>query len=286
MNGYKEKVEEGDTVIIYVNYQQLSPVKVRWGQTYQCKYGAMKHEFMIGKPYGSKIQCTKGFVYVLHPTPILWRQVLRHRTQILYTPDISLILLQLDLKPGSRVVESGTGSGGLSHSIARCIAPNGHLDTFEFHEKRWESVKEEFEANGLSDIVTAHCGDVCSEKGFEGIESPVDAVFLDLPTPWLAVVHAKTVMKVSGGRFASFSPCIEQSQKTCVALRSQGFVDIENVECVVRSLKVQEYNMVKLKMKPSITSEESPQEAKMPRLDDKPIVFFRIIFNLQLNDLQ
>ena len=49
----------------------------------------------------------KGWVYLLHPTPELWTVNLLHRTQILYTTDISMVILRLALKPGSVVVESG-----------------------------------------------------------------------------------------------------------------------------------------------------------------------------------
>jgi len=36
------------------------------------------------------------------------------------------------------------------------------------------------------------------------------------------------------GRLASYSPCIEQVQKTCAALRAQGFCDITTIEVLVR----------------------------------------------------
>lgn len=49
----------------------------------------------------------KGWVYLLHPTPELWTVNLPHRTQILYSTDISMVILQLALKPGSVVIESG-----------------------------------------------------------------------------------------------------------------------------------------------------------------------------------
>lgn len=49
-----------------------------------------------------------------------------------------------------------------------------------------------------------------------------DAVFLDLPAPWKVVLEANRVLKI-GGNFCSFSPCIEQIQKTADAVRENGF---------------------------------------------------------------
>ena len=36
------------------------------------------------------------------------------------------------------------------------------------------------------------------------------------------------------GRLASYSPCIEQVQKTCGAMRAEGFSDISTIEVLVR----------------------------------------------------
>lgn len=77
-----------------------------------------------------------------------------HRTQIVYTPDISMILLQLEVKPGSIVVESGTGSGSLSHAFLRAVKPSGHLHTFDFHEQRCAIAREEFQKHGIGEWVT------------------------------------------------------------------------------------------------------------------------------------
>lgn len=147
-----------------------------------------------------------------------------------------MILTQLELRPGSVVVESGTGSGSLSHSLIRTLAPHGHLHTFDFHEKRVEAAREEFQSHGLEKFVTARQRDVC-EQGF-GLENVADAVFLDLPHPWDAVPHAKKAMKLAGGRICSFSPCIEQVQKSCLALKDAGFIEISTVECLIREFQV------------------------------------------------
>ena len=137
---YKEIIEENDTVIIYISIHSMYPLEVKPekinknGETveniFQTSYGALKVKDLIGKRFGTKVSLSRGYAYALYPTPDLWTRTLPHRTQILYATDISLIILQLELKPGSVVVESGTGSGSLAHSLIRTIAPTGHLYTF------------------------------------------------------------------------------------------------------------------------------------------------------------
>jgi len=90
-----------------------------------------------------------GFVQLLKPTSELWQAgPLVHRTQIIYTLDLSVITFFLELSPGKVVVETGTGSGALSIGIARCLSAggvdnpfNGKLHTFEFHPVRAESAR-------------------------------------------------------------------------------------------------------------------------------------------------
>lgn len=47
----------------------------------------------------------------------------------------------------------------------------------------------------------------------------------------------------TGGRFASFSPCIEQVQKTNGALKREGFKDIVTIEVLQTELKIHERAM-------------------------------------------
>lgn len=110
-------IAQGDTVVLYLGITNMHSLVVepeianKHGQlvpyTHQTTYGALKVESLIGKPYGGKIPLSKGYAYVLQPNPELWVSTLPHRTQILYTPDISMILLQLEVKPGSVIIEAG-----------------------------------------------------------------------------------------------------------------------------------------------------------------------------------
>ncbi|XP_048829878.1 tRNA (adenine(58)-N(1))-methyltransferase catalytic subunit TRMT61A [Brienomyrus brachyistius] len=231
---YSECIQEGDVVIIFLGHESMFPVKVQAGTQTQTRYGAIRHSVdLIGRRYGSKVTCSKGgWVYVLHPTPELWTVSLPHRTQILYATDIAMITMMLELKPGSVVCESGTGSGSLSHSIVRSIAPTGHLYTVEFHQQRADKAAEEFREHKVGHLVTVINQDVCKD-GF-GVSGVADAVFLDIPSPWEAVPHAKSAMKKQGGRVCSFSPCIEQVQRTCAALAEHGFQEICTLEVLLR----------------------------------------------------
>lgn len=228
-----ELIQEGSLVILFETHNSLTYCYAQKDAIYQNRHGAFYHNDMIGQPFGSKIISRKknarGYLILLAPTPELWSRALRHRTQIVFTLDASAIMFAAALRSGNRVVESGTGSGALTTSFARTVAPHGHVFTFEFNAHRAEIARDEFKRNGLESVITVECRDAC-EQGFpEELAGTIDMVFLDLPSPWKAVGHATKMLK-QGGFFASYSPCIEQVQKTCGALRSANFELIRTIE--------------------------------------------------------
>ncbi|KAF2901071.1 hypothetical protein ILUMI_05127 [Ignelater luminosus] len=276
-NGFKEVIGEGDTVILYLTIHQIYSVKAdvktlsKKGATveniFQTPYGALKCADLIGKKYGTKINLSKGWGYVLQPSPELWTLTLPHRTQIIYTPDASMIVLQLELTPNSIVIESGTGSGSLSHALIRAIKPHGHVYTFDFHEQRVQTASTEFKEHGLSEWVTVKHRDVCSAGFGSELDNVADAVFLDLPHPWLAIPHATKAIKEVGGRICSFSPCIEQVQKSCSTLAELGFQEIQTIEVLqtqysvqARSLNVLNLDFVKIKKNDSENEKNKEKE--------------------------
>jgi len=147
----------------------------------------------------------------------------------------------------------------MSHCIMRAIAPHGTLHTYEFNEVRANTAMEEFRRNGVDHLVNVHWRDVCgkpikSEKsriedttkaditakkltfgsgGFDIGKAAADAIFLDLPEPWLAIPHAAYTMKPNG-TLCSYSPCVEQTQKTSQAMREYGFHSIKTIEVRLR----------------------------------------------------
>jgi tRNA (adenine57-N1/adenine58-N1)-methyltransferase catalytic subunit len=77
--------------------------------------------------------------------------------------------------------------------------------------------REDFERNGLSSLITVNVRDIQGEGFPEEHRGAADAVFLDLPQPWLAIPSVSVMLK-QDGVLCSFSPCIEQVQRACEAM--------------------------------------------------------------------
>ncbi|CAH9088131.1 unnamed protein product [Cuscuta epithymum] len=236
---FNRPIKDGDLVIVYERHDVMKAVKVSQNGVLQNRFGVFKHSDWVGKHFGSKVFSSKsGFVYLLAPTPELWTLVLSHRTQILYIADISFVVMYLEAVPGCLVLESGTGSGSLTTSLARAVAPTGHVYTFDFHEQRAASAREDFEKTGLKSLVTVGVRDIQGEGFPEEFCKRADSVFLDLPQPWLAITSVGKMLK-EDGVLCSFSPCIEQVQRSCEALRSC-FTDIRTFEVLLRAYEVRQ----------------------------------------------
>jgi tRNA (adenine57-N1/adenine58-N1)-methyltransferase len=78
--------------------------------------------------------------------------------------------------------------------------------------------------------------------GFQLGPSIAHAIFLDLPEPWLAVPHAAHVIRPNG-KICSYSPCVEQTQRTVAAMRQHGFHSLRTVEARLREFFVSEVEM-------------------------------------------
>ncbi|MCJ1259799.1 tRNA (adenine-N(1)-)-methyltransferase catalytic subunit trm61 [Lignoscripta atroalba] len=251
------------------------------------------------------VVASTGFVHILPPTPESWTTSLPHRTQVVYTPDYSYILQRLRARPGTVIIEAGAGSGSFTHAAARAVysgrpdgmaedvshrhphkARKGKVWSFEFHEQRVERLTTEIREHGLEGIVEVTHRDVCQDgftsTSIDDADSEqaiyAEAVFLDLPAPWLALKHLSrnppesdivqksqeqdladfgtnvpSVLNETLGRpkvrktplnpraavrLCTFSPCIEQVQRTVTTLRQLGWLEIEMVEIAAKRIEV------------------------------------------------
>ena len=230
-----EKICEGDNVLIYLDARRTYMIKIQAGQTFHTHKGYLKLDELIGKEYGEPIKSSLG-IYFTTLKPALTDYIMKssRNTQIIYPKDAALIVMFSGIGPGSRVVESGTGTGSLTTALAHYVGATGKVYTYELRSEFQKNAAKNLQRSKLIDHVEMKSGDVT--LGIE--ERDVDAVILDLAVPWLVVPHAYEALKPSG-IIVSFSPTIDQVVKTTEALKENGFIFIETVECMMRAMQVE-----------------------------------------------
>ncbi|PKX97228.1 tRNA 1-methyladenosine methyltransferase subunit GCD14 [Aspergillus novofumigatus IBT 16806] len=276
---HRLRSELGDLALLHLRRDQTIPTILKLeddenqgykeGKVTNTRFGSFPHSTLIDQPWGSQIVASvvdtgsrgrknqAGFLHLLYPTPELWTASLPHRTQVVYTPDYSYILHRLCVRPGSTIIEAGAGSGSFTHASVRAVfngypseAPAvkkrrlGKVCSFEFHAQRAQRVREEIHDHGLDGLVEVTHRDVY-EDGFllgdpkTGKSPKANAIFLDLPAPWLALKHlvrrppsgAESPLDPSSPVYiCTFSPCIEQVQRTITTLREYSWLSISMVE--------------------------------------------------------
>lgn len=227
-------IKEGDEVLLYLDSRRTYKVKVEDTKQFHTHKGFIEFSDLIGKPYGMVITSSLGVsFYVLKP--LIRDRVLKtnRRTQVLYPKDIGYILFQLGLGSGSRVVEAGTGSGALTIALANAVRPEGRVYSYDILERHQNTARGNIDRSGLMPYVELKIGDVIKCK----LEEDLDAVILDMATPWFVVPRAWEAL-VGSGMFLSFSPTIEQVIKTVDQLRQHPFIEVETAELLLRNFTV------------------------------------------------
>lgn len=230
-----EIIADGDYVLIYLDARRTYMLKVEAGKTFHTHKGYLKFDDLIGKEYGEPIKSSLGVTFTtLKPNLTDYMMKSGRNTQIIYPKDAALIVMFSGIGPGSRVFESGTGTGALTTALAHYVGPTGKVYTYELRSEFQKNAAKNIQRAKLQNNVEMKSGDVT--MGIE--EHDLDAVILDLAVPWLVVPHAYQALKPSG-ILVSFSPTIDQVVRTTEALRENGFVFIETIECLMRTMQVE-----------------------------------------------
>ncbi len=230
-----EEIKEGDDVLLFLDNRRSYLVRAEKGRVLHTHKGFIKIDDVIGKEFGARIKSSMGVDFVaLKPSIKDYIFKISRRTQIIYPKDIALIILFGNIQPGSFIVEAGTGAGALTTALANYVKPSGRVYSYEIRSEFLEVARKNLERAGVLEYVELKNKDIT--QGID--EENVDAVILDMATPWLVVPHAYKALKGSGF-FVSFSPTIDQVIKTVEELKSSSFINIETIECLVRRIRVE-----------------------------------------------
>jgi tRNA (adenine57-N1/adenine58-N1)-methyltransferase len=203
---------------------------LRPGAELQSHRGIVRHDDLIGQPWGKQVESHIGNAFtLLRPSTDDLVRHIRRNSQIVYPKDAGYILMKLGIHPGCRVVEAGTGSGGMALTLAQAVMPNGMVYSYDNRADMQALAQENLERVGLDPYVTLRLRDV--NEGFD--ETDVDALFYDLPAPWEFLGQAAAALG-DGGFFGSILPTTNQVSKLIFALEKGPFAMLEVEELILR----------------------------------------------------
>lgn len=208
-------------------------IRLKTGGVFQTHRGVLKHDDMIGQPWGTQVFSHNGSpFFLLQPALGDLLREMKRTTQILYPKDIGYVMVTMGIGPGMHVLEAGTGSGALTCAFAYLVGPQGHVTTYEVRPEMQDLARSNVESLDLADRVTFKLGNVVD--GFE--ERDVDALFLDLPNPYDYIEQVRASLK-PGGYFGCIVPTVNQVSALLVALRRNQFAFLDVCEILLRFYK-------------------------------------------------
>ncbi len=230
-----DSLSYGDIVSIYIDEKRTFVIRLVRGGILGTDKGFIKHEHIVGKSFGEIVYTSRGAkAYIMPPILIDKLRLLKRTTQVIYPKDLSFMIYLSGIRPGSRVLEAGVGTGFLTISLANFVGPNGRIYGFDLNEGRIRILGEAMEILGYKDRVVLKVGDIRKPLDLRGL----DAVFLDIPDPWNALQTIYEVLK-PGFPVIMYVPTVNQLEKTVIALREhRGFLSVHAYELLLREYDV------------------------------------------------
>jgi len=195
--------------------------------------GWLKHDEIVGQPEGS-IFITNSDLKFQAFRPLLGDYVLSmpRGATIIYPKDAAMILGVADIKPGTRVLESGIGSGALTLSLVRAVGETGFVKSIE--------IRDDFAQISKSNVVNYFGSEpknwelVVGAFQDQEYKAEWDRVILDMLAPWECVEAAAKAL-VPGGVILAYVATTTQLSRFAEALKeSDLFTEPESTETIVR----------------------------------------------------
>ena len=203
------------------------------GGDVQSHRGVLKHDDLIGKPWGSQVFSHMGApFFLLQPSIADILNDLPRTTQILYPKDIGYILIMMGIAPGQRVMEAGTGSGSMTIALATTVGTDGCVISYEQKQDNQNLARKNLERVGLASRVDFKLRDI--QLGFD--ETDADAFFLDVQNPYDSISQVRAALK-PGGFFGTLIPTFNQVEKLLTSLKKNSFAFVEVCEIMLRHYK-------------------------------------------------
>ena len=226
-------VQPHDIALLISRDHKRFLIRLGPGETLHTHRGIIQHDACIGGEWGREILTHLNYPFLLlDPSTADLIQDIKRTTQIIFPKDAAYILMRLSIKPGTFVIEAGSGSGGLTTALATAAMPGGRVISYEVRPDMQNLARKNLDRIGLADRVEFKLKDI--ETGFD--ETQADAVFLDVPEPSKFLSVAAAALR-GGGYLGTLVPTANQIIRLLAALDHQPFGLIEVEELLLRGYK-------------------------------------------------
>lgn len=229
------KPQYGDLVLLLDPEGKRIVTRVTPKQRVDSHLGFIQHDALLDYEFGARVptQLDESFV-LLRPSTLDLVMNVSRATQIIYPKDIGYLLMEMDIHPGARVLEAGTGSGAMTLALAQMVQPLGKVFTYEERAEHQENARKNIERAQLTPYVEFRARDI--RAGFD--ERNADALFLDVREPWLFLAQAHAALR-PGGFFGSLVPTTNQVGEMLSEFeRMSNWVEIQVSELLQRKYKI------------------------------------------------
>ncbi|MEM0372294.1 MAG: methyltransferase domain-containing protein [archaeon] len=183
-----------------------------------------------------KLKTHSGYEFDAYETSLLERvETMKMGARPIYPYDSGVMCALLSVRPGAKVLEAGTGSGGNALFMAELGA---NVDSFEAEKRFFEIAQKNL--RGYENVRLKNA-DVTKAKLKK---NSYDVIFLDLQNPSKAL--EKTFYSLKKGGFAGvYSPIMDDIKPVWRTMERLGFMNIRAIQLSTLEIIVKKYARVK-----------------------------------------
>jgi len=185
--------------------------------------------------FGKEFRIGTRTLLMLRPSLKDTLSTIERKAQIITSKDSFIIPAHLDIGCGSRVVEAGVGSAGLTMVLLRAVGPQGKVYSYEMRKDFATIAKRNVAASENAACWELRIDDVCKAD----LPKEVDAAFLDMPSPWDALPNVVPVLR-AGGHVGVYVPNANQLETAVKKMRDLGLGEVTAFETIQREMVVHE----------------------------------------------
>jgi tRNA (adenine57-N1/adenine58-N1)-methyltransferase len=229
------RIREGDLIALVLEGKRGRRCHlVKASSNVQYVKGVGRIDALVGKRYGTALALSGGERLMMVPALEDLICSFRREAQMITPKDSWFILFLADVRDGSRVVEIGSGSGGMAFALANAVGGRGRVYSYDKDGKNIKIAEENISKTPFGDRIEFKMGD-CS-RSIE--ERDVDAVVADIPDPWAVVDNSYSALKPCGS-FVSYVPTFNQLGPLAKAMEGK-FGLVDTYEILERGISVKE----------------------------------------------